>query len=118
MSDRLFSAGEAGDPTNVNLRDLKNDWTEPAREFAERRWDPFRGFADPHFLTEGSPRFPSSLLGNAFSCSPAADHTLSLLLSSNGECAVSRQVADCPDAAAALSAYEHHFSIPDEGTCR
>jgi len=52
MCDRLFSAGEASDPTYVNLRDLKNEWTEPAREFAESLWDRFRRFADPHFLTE------------------------------------------------------------------
>jgi hypothetical protein len=52
MCDRLFSAGEAGDPTYVNLRDLKNEWNEPAREFAESLWDRFRSFADPHFLTE------------------------------------------------------------------
>ena len=50
--DRLFSAGKAVDPTYVNLRDLKNEWTEPAREFAESLWDHFRRFADPHFLTE------------------------------------------------------------------
>jgi hypothetical protein len=36
----------------VNLRDLKNEWTEPAREFGETLWDRFRRFADPHFLTE------------------------------------------------------------------
>jgi hypothetical protein len=30
MCDRLFSAGEAGDPTYVNLRDLKNEWTAQA----------------------------------------------------------------------------------------
>ena len=36
----------------MNLRDLKNEWTEPAREFAESLWDRFRRFADPHFLTE------------------------------------------------------------------
>jgi len=52
MCDRLFSAGEAVDPTYMNLRDLKNAWNEPAREFAESLWDRFRSFADPHFLTE------------------------------------------------------------------
>lgn len=52
MCDRLFSAGDAGDPTYVKLRDLRNEWTEPAREFAESLWDRFRRFADPHFLTE------------------------------------------------------------------
>jgi len=52
MCDRLFSAGEAGDPTYVKLRDLKNEWTEPAREFAESLWNRFRRFADPHFLIE------------------------------------------------------------------
>lgn len=26
----MFSAGEAGDSTYVNLCDLKNEWTEPA----------------------------------------------------------------------------------------
>jgi hypothetical protein len=50
MCDRLFSAGDAGDRAYVNLRDLKNEWTEPAREFA--LWERFCGFADPHFLTE------------------------------------------------------------------
>lgn len=52
MCDRLFSAGEAGDPTYVKLRDQNNEWTEPAREFAEGLWRRFRTFADPHFLTE------------------------------------------------------------------
>ena len=52
MCDRLFSAGDASDRAYVNLRDLKNEWTEPAREFAESLWDRFRGFADPHFLAE------------------------------------------------------------------
>jgi hypothetical protein len=52
MYDRLFSAGEAGDPTYVNFRDLKNEWTEPAKEFAESLWDRFHRFADPHFLIE------------------------------------------------------------------
>jgi hypothetical protein len=50
MCDRLFSAGEAVDPTYMNLRDLKNEWNEAAREFAESLWDRFRRFADPHFL--------------------------------------------------------------------
>ncbi|HEV2137014.1 MAG TPA: hypothetical protein VGR47_22540 [Terracidiphilus sp.] len=52
MCDRLFSAGQAADPIYVSLRDLKNEWTEPAREFAESLWNRFRGLADPHFLTE------------------------------------------------------------------
>ena len=52
MHERLFSDGEAGDPTYVNLRDLKNEWNEPAREFAESLWERFCSFADPHFLTE------------------------------------------------------------------
>ena len=52
MRYRLFSAGEAGDPTYVNLRDLKNEWTDPVRAFAESLWDRFRRLADPHFLTE------------------------------------------------------------------
>ncbi|HZL28823.1 MAG TPA: hypothetical protein VFC39_20015 [Acidobacteriaceae bacterium] len=52
MRDSLFSDGEAADRTYVNLRDLRNEWTEPAREFAESLWERFRRFADPHFLTE------------------------------------------------------------------
>jgi hypothetical protein len=36
----------------VNLRDQKNEWTDPARAFAESLWDRFRRLADPHFLTE------------------------------------------------------------------
>jgi hypothetical protein len=52
MSDRLFSAGDATDRSYVNLRDIQNEWTDPAREFIESLWNRFRGFADPHFLTE------------------------------------------------------------------
>jgi hypothetical protein len=52
MCNRLFSAGDAGDRAYVNLRDMRNEWTEPARAFAEGPWDRFCGFADPHFLTE------------------------------------------------------------------
>ena len=52
MCDRLFTAGQADDPIYKNLRDLKNEWSEPAREFAESLWRHFRRFADPHFLVE------------------------------------------------------------------
>ncbi|HYM07252.1 MAG TPA: hypothetical protein VE377_25705 [Candidatus Dormibacteraeota bacterium] len=52
MCDRLFSLGDASDRAYVNLRDMREEWIVPAREFVESLWDHFRGFADPHFLTE------------------------------------------------------------------
>jgi hypothetical protein len=52
MRDRIFSPGEALDPTYVNLRSRQEDWIAPARAFVESLWDRFHGFADPNFLTE------------------------------------------------------------------
>ncbi|HXJ39194.1 MAG TPA: hypothetical protein VNH18_07935 [Bryobacteraceae bacterium] len=52
MCARLFSPGGASDRAYVNLRDVRNEWSMPARDFVEGLWDRFRGFADPHFLTE------------------------------------------------------------------
>lgn len=69
MHDHLFSAGEAIDPTYVSLRDLKNEWTAPARKFAESLWERFRGFADPHFLTEVRRDFHSRFWEMYLTCS-------------------------------------------------
>jgi hypothetical protein len=52
MCDRVFSPGDALDPAYLNLRSMQEAWIAPARAFVESLWDRFRGFADPHFLTE------------------------------------------------------------------
>jgi len=52
MCERLFSPGDASDPAYVNLRDRQDREAIPVREFVESLWCRFRGFADPHFLTE------------------------------------------------------------------
>jgi hypothetical protein len=48
----LFGAGDATDLCFSHLREPQHEWEFAARCFAERLWDIFRDYADPHFLTE------------------------------------------------------------------
>jgi len=55
--DRFFQPGAATSQAYRNIRDLNTEPVPKAREFVEALWQRYRGYEDPHFLSDAKTHF-------------------------------------------------------------